>query len=293
MHVSPGVSDVALTNLERVLWPSTGFRKGQMLDYYARIGPAILPHLAHRPLTLGRFPQGIDGRGFAQLECRGSPPWLQTAPITLRDGRVRNLCLAEDLRSLLWIANLGTIELHTFLGSLPRLERPDAILFDIDPEPPAGTADAARVALLLRDRLQRDALVKTTGGLGLHVLVPLREPHSYAETRVFARAIARELAERHPGIVASAARRRERQGTVLVDWAQNSERRTVIAPYSLRAADVPLASVPVTWEEVRDGGRLRFSPQQALERVRRLGDLWRPALDARARLRAFGHGRSG
>ena len=141
------------------------------------------------------------------------------------------------------IVNLGTIELHTFLGSLPRLERPDAILFDIDPEPPASTADAARVALLLRDRLQRDALVKTSGGLGLHVLVPLR--------------------------------------------------RTVIAPHSLRAADVPLASVPVTWEEVRDGDDLRFGPQQALERVQRLGDLWQRALDARARLRAFGHRRPG
>ncbi|HEX5193552.1 MAG TPA: hypothetical protein VFW09_12170 [Solirubrobacteraceae bacterium] len=141
------------------------------------------------------------------------------------------------------------------------------------PGAPLGRRDAARVALLLRDRLQRDALVKTTGGLGLHVLVPLREPHSYAETRAFARAIAHEFAERHPGIAASAAGRRGRQGTVLVDWAQNSERRTVIASYSLRAADVPLASVPVTWEEVRDGDDLRFGPQQALERVQRLGDL--------------------
>jgi bifunctional non-homologous end joining protein LigD len=288
MHVRADLSGVGLTSLHRVLWPSAGFTKGQMIDYYARVGPTMLPHLAGRPLTLGRFPQGIDGRGFAQLECRGSPPWLQTAAITLRDGRVRNLCLARDLRSLLWIANLGSIELHSFLGSLPALERPDAILFDIDPEPPANTRDAARVALLLRDRLQRHALVKTTGGLGLHVLVPLEKPHSYAETRAFARDIARELAAGDPAIVASAARRRERKGTVLVDWAQNGERRTVLAPYSLRASDVPLASAPVTWAEVRRGDDLRFGPQQVLERVQRLGDLWKPALDAHARLRAFG-----
>jgi bifunctional non-homologous end joining protein LigD len=287
MHVSPDLSGVTLTSLDRVLWPTTGFTKGQMLHYYDRVAETILPHLAGRPLTLGRFPQGIEGRGFAQLECRGSPGWLRTAPITLRDGRVRNLCLAQDRRSLLWIANLGTIELHAFLGSLPALARPDAVVFDIDPEPPANTEDAVRVALLLRDRLQGDALVKTTGGLGLHVLVPLHEPRSYAETRAFARSVAHELVAHDPAIVASAARRRDRSGTVLIDWAQNSERRTLIAPYSLRASDVPLVSTPVTWEEVQRGDELRFGPQHVLERVKRLGDLWKPALDARARLRAF------
>jgi bifunctional non-homologous end joining protein LigD len=145
--IQPGLE---FSSLDKVLWPRTGFTKGQMLDYYARVAPALLPHLADRPLTLGRFPNGIDGPGFAQTECRGRPEWLHTAPIRLRDGRIRNFCLARDLASLLWIANLGTVELHTFLGVAHTLDQPTAVVFDLDPEPPAGTEDAARVALRLR-----------------------------------------------------------------------------------------------------------------------------------------------
>ena len=277
-------SGVELTNLDRVLWPSTGFTKGQLLDYYAEVSGALLPHLVNRPLTLGRFPAGVDAQGFAQTECRGRPQWLQTAAIRLRDGRVRNFCLAQDLSSLLWIANQGTIELHTFLASALALDRPNAVLFDLDPEPPAGFREAARVAVLLRDWLARRnllAIVKTTGGVGLHVLVPLNSPHSYEQTRQFARAAARELAVDHRQVVASAAHRDRRAGTVLVDWAQNGERRTMVAAYSLRAADAPTVSAPVSWTEVEQARRiLRFAPHETLARVEQMGDLFEPALTA-------------
>jgi bifunctional non-homologous end joining protein LigD len=273
---------VEFSSLEKVLWPAIGFTKGDMLDYYARVAPVLLAHVSDRPLTLGRFPEGVDGPGFAQIECRGRPPWMETARIQLRDGRVRNFCLARDQRSLLWIANLGTIELHVFLGLGGALEQPGAVLFDLDPEPPAGLVDACRVAMLVRERLARwglTAVAKTTGGSGLHVLVPLNSPHTYAQTRAFAREFARSLARDERGVVASAGRRDRRAGTVLVDWAQNSERRSMVAPYSLRANVLPLVSAPVSWDEVSAGGEsLWFGPAEALERIERLGDLFQPAL---------------
>jgi bifunctional non-homologous end joining protein LigD len=282
---------VELSSLDKVLWPALGFTKGQMLEYYARVAPTLLAHVADRPLTLGRFPDGVDGRGFAQLECRGSPAWMDTAPVQLRDGRVRNLCLARDVRSLLWMANLGTIELHTFLASGQRLERPAGVLFDLDPEPPAGFADVCQVALALRDRLTDFGLlsvVKTTGGSGLHVLVPLNsEDATYAHTRAFARAVAHGLAQQLDGVVASAARRERRAGAVLIDWAQNHERRTMIAPYSLRANVVPLVAAPVSWDEVGSAAQAPlFGPAEALERIERLGDLFSPALALAQRLPA-------
>lgn len=275
--------DPPLTSLEKVMWPAVGVTKGEMLDYYAAIAPALLPHLADRPLTLGRFPNGVDAPGFAQTECRGRPEWVDTVPIRLRTGRVRHFCLARDPASLLWIANLGTIEFHVFLGTAADLQTPTGVLFDLDPEPPAGIADAARVALRLRDRLAAEglaAVAKTTGGSGLHVLVPLNRPHTYAQTSRFARRVAAVLAEGDAAVTASATRRARRRGAVLVDWAQNSERRSVIAPYSLRAADRPWVSTPVTWEEVEavDARRLRFGPQAVLERVTRIGDPFEPAL---------------
>jgi bifunctional non-homologous end joining protein LigD len=272
------------TNVDRILWPSTGFTKGQLLDYHARVSRVLLPHLVDRPLTLGRFPAGVHAPGFAQTECRGRPRWLQSAAIPLRDGRVRNFCLAQDLSSLLWIANQGTVELHTFLAAGQSLDRPSAVLFDLDPEPPAGFGDAAMVALLLRDWLTNRGLIsvlKTTGGLGLHVLVPLNSPHNYDQTREFARTAARELAANHRQVVASAANRDRRAGTVLIDWAQNGERRTMVAPYSLRAADVPLVSTPVSWREIEQAsGSLRFAPHETLARVEHMGDLFEPALTA-------------
>jgi bifunctional non-homologous end joining protein LigD len=288
VHVHPDTLTAALgvrlTSLDKVLWPAVGFTKAQMLDYYARVAPVLLTHVAGRPLTLGRFPEGVDGPGFAQIECRGRPEWMETASVRLRDGRARRFCVARDARSLLWIANLGTIELHVFLAGGRDLERPAAVLFDLDPEPPAGSADACRVAVLVRDRLALSGLrsvVKTTGGSGLHVLVPLASVYAYEQTRRFARTVAESLADAVPGVVARAGRRERRVGTVLIDWAQNHERRSMVAPYSLRANVVPLVAAPVSWEEVErgaSGASLWVGPAEALERIERLGDLFAPAL---------------
>jgi bifunctional non-homologous end joining protein LigD len=277
----------AVTHPDKMLWPLVGFTKGQLLHYYERIALVITPHLRDRPLTLGRFPDGIESRGFAQLECRGRPEWVRTAAVQLRDGRVRRMCLVDGLESLLWVANLNTIELHVFLGTASSLSQPTGVLFDLDPEPPAGFADASRVALALRERLSAlglAAIVKTTGGSGLHVLVPLNSPHSYAQTRAFARRVAADLAASDERIASRAARRSTRRGQVLVDWAQNNERRTLVAPYSLRAADVPLVSAPVLWSELEAGEQLWFGPGEVLERVERMGDLFAPALNVEQRL---------
>jgi bifunctional non-homologous end joining protein LigD len=271
------------------MWPATGFTKGQLLAYYAGVAPVLLPHLEDRPLTLGRFPDGVDGEGFAQTECRGRPDWLDTVAIRLRNGQMRNFCLAHDRDALLWLANLGTIELHTFLGRAVALAEPTVVLFDLDPEPPAGLANAARVALRLRERLAEQdlvSLVKTTGGTGLHVIVPLNSPHTYAQTRSFARAIAAELAAADARIVDRASRRELRAGTVLIDWAQNTERRTAIAPYSLRAAPLPLVSTPVEWAELeRPSTDLFFGPDDVLARLNSLGDVFAPTLTVVQRLR--------
>lgn len=284
MHLRAAVTGIGfeLSSLEKVLWPATGFTKGQMVAYYESVASALLPHLADRPLTLGRFPNGVDQRGFAQTECRGRPEWLRTASIQLRNGQLRKFCLADDRRSLLWIANLNAIEFHMFLGTAAALDVPTAVLFDLDPEPPAGLVDAAAVAVMLRERLAADgleALVKTTGGSGLHLLVPLNNPHAYAHTRRFAREIATSLAQRDERVSASATDRAGRAGKVLIDWAQNSERRSFVAPYSLRASDVPSVSTPVSWEEVeRSAAPLRFGPHDVVARVRSVGDLFEPAV---------------
>jgi bifunctional non-homologous end joining protein LigD len=284
---------VRLTSLDKVLWPRTGFTKGEMVDYYRRIAPALLPHLAGRPLTLGRFPDGVEGPGFAQTECRGRPDWLATRPLRLRSGETRRFCLVEDVAALLWVANLGTIELHPYLGAGPDGEQAVLALFDLDPGPFAGLLAAARVALRLRDSLAARGLTsfaKTSGASGLHVVVPLNEPYPYEAVSAFAARIAGALEAAHPGEVSQAARRSARAGRVLVDWRQNHPRRSTIAPYSLRSTPWPLVSAPVDWAEIEAAvaaaapAALAFSPAAVLDRAERLGDLHAPVLSLRQRL---------
>jgi bifunctional non-homologous end joining protein LigD len=282
-----------LTSLDKVLWPRTGFTKGEMVDYYRRIAPLLVPHLAGRPVTLGRFPDGVEGPGFAQTECRGRPDWLRTRALRLRSGQTRRFCLVDEDAALLWVANLGTIELHPYLGGGPDGEQAVLVLFDLDPGPPAGLLDAARVALRLRDTLARlglAAFVKTSGASGLHVVVPLGEPHPYEAVSAFAAGIAGALESAHPGEVSQTARRAGRAGRVLVDWRQNHPRRSTIAPYSLRATPWPLVSAPVDWPEIEDAvaagapEALVFPPAAVLDRAERLGDLHAPVLARRQRL---------
>lgn len=282
--------DVALTSLDRVLWPRAGFTKGAMIDYYARMAPTLLPHISDRALTLGRFPAGVDGRGFAQTECRGRPQWMTTHAVRLRDGRVRDYCVVNDLPSLLWVANQAAIELHPFLARTANHDQPTLVVFDLDPGPGAGMLDCCRVALRLRELLGELALtafVKTSGSLGLHVLVPLNTSHDYGHTKAFSREVAAQLAAHDPRHVTDRTSRALRPGRVLVDWLGNDPARSTIAPYSLRAADLPTVSTPLNWGEVeraRTPDSLAFLAQDLPERVDAIGDPLAPALELRQTL---------
>jgi bifunctional non-homologous end joining protein LigD len=284
---------VELTSLDRVLYPRSGFRKGALIDYYRSVAPALLPHIAGRALTLGRFPAGVDGRGFAQTECRGAPEWMTTHSSRLRDGEIRNYCVVDDLPSLLWVANQTAIELHPFLARVERQDQPTFVMFDLDPGPGTGLLECCRVALALRETLGElglESFVKTTGSLGLHVHVPLNSPHGYDETKPFARKLAARLAAREADHVTDRTSRSLRGGRVLVDWLGNDLSRSMIAAYSLRAADHPMVSTPVTWDEVetalraRAPERLTFLAADLPRRLDAVGDPLAPALELRQRL---------
>ncbi len=278
---------VELTSLDKVLWPRAGFTKRDMLDYYLDVAPALVRHLSGHPLTLGRFPEGVEGRGFAQNECRGSPDWLRVHEVRLRSGNVRSYCVVDDAAALAWVANQNAIELHP----LPiRTDGPgaDSLVFDLDPLPPAGLLDCCAVALMLREALEEMGLAafpKTSGAAGLHVVVPLNGRAPFEEVRAVARALAEDVAAEEPALVTSTmTRRATRAGKVLVDWLQNDPMRSTVAPYSLRATPWPVVSMPVAWEEVRDALEARreealvFTPAAARQRLERLGDLHAPVL---------------
>lgn len=280
---------VALSSLDKVLWPETGFTKRQLLDYYERVAPVLLPHIRDRPLTLGRFPDGVDGPGFAQNECRGRPEWVATQPIRLKSGIVRHYCVVNDLPSLLWVANLGTIELHPYLAPGARREHPLALVLDLDPTPPAGLTECRSVALRAREALDAiglRSLAKTSGAAGLHVFVPLDGDARFSETKAFARRLAETVEQEMPELVVTTQSKATRAGKVLVDWLQNDPMRSTVAPYSLRATQRPQVSTPVGWAEVEAGASAVFDPEQVLDRVERLGDLFRPVLELRQSLPA-------
>lgn len=266
---------VALTNLDRVLWPETGFTKGDLVAYYRAVAPVLLPHLERRPLTLWRFPSGVHRRGWWQNECRGAPEWLATAEL-----RGQRFCVVDDAASLVWVANQGTVELHPFPLRLDAPEQAARLLLDLDPGPPATILDCCDVALAARDLVGSGVLVKTSGSAGLHVVVPLPRPLPLAEAKTQARELAGRLAESLPERIVVEQRRAARAGKVLVDWLQNDATRTTVAPYSLRATRTPSVSTPLRWEEVERAAMerrpelLRVTPAGALARLERDGDLW-------------------
>ncbi len=282
-----------LTSLDRVMWPRTGFTKGQMISYYREVGPALVPHVAGRPVTLGRLPEGVEGPGWYQTNCRQPAPWMRTARVAGRGGEPQEYCVIDDVPALLWVANLGTIELHPLLAEADAPDRPLVVVFDLDPGPPAGIVEACRVALMLRAELEQrgfTSLAKTSGSKGVHVYVPLNADERYERTKPFAREIAATLAERHPDQVVPGIARAERAGLVFFDWAQNDPVRSTVAPYSLRAAPTPKVSTPITWEEVEravetgDAESLRFEPRRVLDRLEKSGDVFEPILRIRQSL---------
>jgi bifunctional non-homologous end joining protein LigD len=273
---------LALTNLDKVLWPEAGFTKGEMIEYYAGIAPTLLPHLEGRPLTLRRFPDGVGGVSWHQNECQGEPEWLTVFETRGREGRRLRFCVVDSLSSLLWVVNTAAIELHPFPWRVAAPREPTQLVFDLDPGPPAGLVEAAHVALEVRrvlEELGLEPLVKTTGSLGLHVQAPLAEP---VDTKALARQIAGVLAQQFPEQVVAQARRAARAGKVYIDWLQNDPTRQTVAPYSLRGVPWPTVATPVTWEEValaNEDARpelLVFTPAEMLERIERLGDLFAP-----------------
>jgi bifunctional non-homologous end joining protein LigD len=272
-----------LTNLEKVLWPSVGFTKRQLVEYYAGIAPVLLPHLDGRPLTVRRFPDGVDGVSWHQNECRGEPDWFPVFETHGREGRPLRFCLVDGEAALVWLANQAAIELHPFTWRVEAPRVPTQLVFDLDPGSPAGLAATAVVALLLRDLLSElglDAYVKGSGSLGLHVHVPLDSP--LADTKTFAHDVARALAARRPDDVVAEMRKDLRAGKVYVDWLQNDPTRQTVAPYSLRGLSLPTVAAPLTWEEVEEaahsgrGELLVVTVDDVHERLERYGDLFEP-----------------
>ncbi len=279
-----------LTNHDKVLYPETGFTKGDLIAYYVAIAPTLLPHLRDRPVTLRRWPGGVEGQSFFEKNCPGHrPDWIETASVYSSSDRGRiDYCLAQDAATLAWFANLAAIELHPSLALARALEHPTAVVFDLDPGPPAGLPECAEVALLLEglfDRLGLRSVVKTSGSKGLQVYVPLGSgATTYERTKPFARQIAELLERRLPDLVVSRQTKRLRAGKVLVDWSQNDEHKTTVGVYSVRARPRPTVSTPLSWEELRSAheagaaGDLVFDTAAVLARVAELGDLFAPLL---------------
>jgi bifunctional non-homologous end joining protein LigD len=294
-EVKVGGKKLSLSNLEKVFYPQVGFTKGQVIDYYMRIAPALLPHLKDRPLTLKRYPDGVEGFYFYEKQCpTHRPEWVKTAPIW-SEGNQRdvNFCLANDLPTLVWAANLADLELHTSLSLAHEIERPTVLAFDLDPGEPADIVQCCEVALLLRDIFDTFGLrcfPKSSGSKGLQVYVPLNTQTGYDETKPFARAMAELLEKQYPKLAVSNMRKSLRVGKVLVDWSQNDEHKTTVCVYSLRAKARPTVSTPLHWEEVeecagkRDPALLEFTSDQVLDRVEQYGDLFEPVLTMKQRL---------
>jgi bifunctional non-homologous end joining protein LigD len=284
--VQVGDRRLAITNLTKILYPQTGFTKGEVLDYYARVAPVLLPHLAGRPLTRKRYPNGVDGPSFFEKNApRGTPEWVRTVTLPVPGSTMNretiDFVIVEDLPTLVWTANLASLELHVpqwKVGPRGGVQDPDLLVLDLDPGPPATIVECCEVALLLKEILESDGLTgyaKTSGSKGMQLYAPLR-PTPADDTRLYARSLARRLEKQRPDLVVSDMTKALRHGKVLVDWSQNAAAKTTVAPYSLRARPEPTVSTPVTWDEVaacRSPDELVFLSDAVLARIEADGDL--------------------
>lgn len=283
-----GGRPIRITHPSRIVWPLSGTTKRDLVDYLVGVAPVLLPALRRRPTMLWRFPEGVDGPGWFQAQCRSRPDWVATQPVIGKGGERLDYCLIDEPATLAWLANLGTIELHPHNWTADAPEDATAVVFDLDPGVPAGLVEAAAVALVLRDRLAAgglDPVVKTSGSLGLHVVAPMIAGTTFGATKAFARRLAEALADERPELVIARSDRAARAGRVFVDWIQNDRNRQLVAPYSPRAMPVPAVSVPLTWPEVERAAagrlyRLRPGFREVLERIERFGDPWSGAVPA-------------
>jgi bifunctional non-homologous end joining protein LigD len=286
---------IQVSNLDKVLYPKVGFTKGQVIDYYIRIAPVLLPHLKDRPLTMKRYPDGVEGEFFYEKNCPSHrPKWVQTAKVwSESNDRMMNYCLAQDLPTLVWAANLADLELHTSLSRKDKIKRPTMMVFDLDPGLPADIVQCCQVGLWLRDllgKMKLKSFAKTSGSKGLQVYVPLNTAATYDQTKDLSRALAQHLEGEHGDLVTSNMSKSVRKGKVFVDWSQNDEHKTTICVYSLRAKEEPTVSTPVTWDEVanclkkKKADLLKFRSDKVITRVEKTGDLFEPVEQLKQKL---------
>ena len=273
---------LSLSNLDKVMYPEVGFTKGHVIDYYTRVAPALLRHLRDRPLTLKRYPNGVEGGHFYEKQCPSHrPDWVRSEPVVLSSKTI-DFCICDDLPTLVWLANLADLELHPSLSRVP-VERPTVMAFDLDPGEGTGLRECCDVALILREALERlglESFAKTSGSKGIQVYVPLNVPdvdYHHGSKRL-SQALARHLESAHPKLIVSSQRKELRRNKVLIDWSQNDEHKTTVSVYSLRARERPTVSTPLAWDEVEDGDpdALVFEADDVLARVEEHGDLFEP-----------------
>lgn len=292
--VEIGGRRLSLANLEKVFYPACGFTKAHVLDYYRRIAPVILPHLSDRALTLKRYPDGVRGEYFFEKRCPPRPAWVQTAELTRDDGEKMTVCLVNDPATLIWVANLASLELHVPLARAGTPDTPDAMVFDLDPGEPADVLACARVALLLREILARlglAGLVKSSGQKGLHLYVPLNAPGiTFEGTKAFSRTMATVLQKNYPELVTARSAKEERRGRVFINWSQNDAKSTMACAWTLRAGELPAVSCPLPWDELErleargEPAAFRIGPDDAVARAAAAGDPFGEVLTRRQRL---------
>jgi bifunctional non-homologous end joining protein LigD len=285
VEVQVGERRLSLSNLDKVMYPAVGFTKGQVIDYYTRIAPALLPHLRDRPLTMKRYPDGVEGQFFYEKRIPShAPEWIRRQQV----GKIEYI-VCDDLPTLVWLANMADLELHPSLSLVDDIDRPTVMAFDLDPGPPAGIPECCEVAFLLRDALSQiglESFAKTSGSKGIQVYVPLNvDGVDYDHgTKALSNALARHLEAQHPKLIVSQQRKDLRKGKVLIDWSQNDENKTTVCVYSLRARERPTVSTPVRWEELDDPDGLVFEASDVLERVEEHGDLYAPVAELQQEL---------
>jgi bifunctional non-homologous end joining protein LigD len=278
---------LSLSNLDKVMYPQVGFTKGEVIDYYTRVSPALLPHLRGRPLTLKRYPDGVEGEYFYEKNCPShAPDWVRKERI----GGI-SYCICDDLPTLVWAANLADLELHPSLSKADDISRPTLMAFDLDPGEGAGLAECCEVAVILREALAQlvlDCYAKTSGSKGIQVYVPLNsdDVDYRGGTKLISNALARHLETQHPKLIVASQRKDLRAGKVLIDWSQNDEHKTTVCVYSLRARERPTVSTPLAWEEIERGDpqELVFEAGDVLERVEEHGDLFGRVAEQEQRL---------
>ncbi len=288
---------VAVSNLDKQLYP--GFTKAQVLDFYIRISPYLLPHLKDRPVTMKRYPDGVSAAHFYEKDApKFTPDWVRTVKVPRRGGgRDIRYIVIDDLPTLVWSANLANLEIHPFLHRAPKIDEPTSVVFDLDPGEGADVLNCGEMAFLIKDLLAKSKLecfVKVSGSRGLQLYVPLNSHATYAATQPFAKAVAELMSREHPDLAIAKMEKAARHKKIFIDWSQNSDFKTTVSVYSLRAKQKePFVSMPVLWKELKsamkkgDAETLRFGPDAALRRLEKIGDLFEPVLKLKQRLPAM------